>query len=284
MRDVVDIARAQLFALLRRPAVWTVVAAMAVLNQVFGYLIPYLSYRSGDSTGFDAGQSPEQLLAATSPDQLVPNTTGGFPIFAGALALALGALVAGSEFGWGTVKTLFTQRPGRLAVAAGHLVALAVWIVGTVALLFVLSAASSVVIASVEDTSMTFPPAGHVTIGVLGGSLVLLVWAVVGATLAVAVRGVALPIGLGVVWALGVENLVSAVASSVLPALRPIRDLLPGVNAGSLVAAMTPEMVGPAAPGVSEAVGSGRALVTMTAYLLVACTATAVLLRRRDVT
>jgi ABC-2 type transport system permease protein len=284
VRDVRDIARAQLHALVRRPAVWTVVAAMAVLNQVFGYLIPYLSYRSGDTTGFDAGQSPRQLLAATAPDQLVPNTTGGFPIFAGALALALGALVAGSEFGWGTVKTLLTQGPGRLAVAAGHLAALTVWIVGTVVLLFALSAVSSVVIAWVEGTSISFPSAGHMAVGVLGGSLVLLVWAVLGAVLAVAVRGVALPIGLGIVWALGVENLVSAMASSVLSALQPIRDLLPGVNAGSLVAAMTPEMVGSPAPGVSETVGSGRALATLAAYLLVACAATAVLVRRRDVT
>ena len=51
-------------------------------------------------------------------------------------------------------------------------------------------------------------------------------------------RGVALPIGLGVVWVLGIENLVSGMAESVLSALQPLRDVLPGVNAGSLVTAV----------------------------------------------
>ena len=59
-----------------------------------------------------------QLLASTLPDQLVANMLGGFPVFAGALALVFGALVFGSEYGWGTVKTLLTQRPGRGAVLA----------------------------------------------------------------------------------------------------------------------------------------------------------------------
>ena len=71
----------------------------------------------------------------------------------------------------------------------------------------------------------------------------LLMWAALGAVLGVALRGVALPIGLGVVWVLGVENLVSAMAGSVLTALQPLRDVLPGVNAGSLVAAVMPARV-----------------------------------------
>lgn len=283
MRDVASIARAQLVALAKRPSVWTIVAAMAVLNQVFSYLIPYLSYRTGDTSGFDQGQTPAQLLAATAPDQIVPNTTGGFPIFAGALALALGALVAGGDYGWGTVKTLLTQGPGRLTVASGHLAALVLWIVGTVVLLFGLSAVSSLAIASAEGLDTAFPSVGHVVSGVLGGSLVLLAWALIGAALAVGVRGVALPIGLGVVWALGVENLVSAMAGSVLTTLQPLRDVLPGVNGGSLVAAMTPEMVGSPAPGVSETVGGGRAVATLAAYVLLACAVASVLIRRRDV-
>ena len=44
--------------------------------------------------------------------------------------------------------------------------------------------------------------------------------------------------------ALGIENLVSAMAGTMLSALEPIRDVLPGVNAGSLVAALTPERIG----------------------------------------
>ena len=40
----------------------------------------------------------------------------GFPFFGGVLALMLGVLTLGSEYGWGTLRTLFTQGPGRLRV------------------------------------------------------------------------------------------------------------------------------------------------------------------------
>ena len=119
MSEVIDVTRAELFKLVRRPAAWTLLAAAAVLSQVFGYLIPYLSYAGG--TAPDRWRAPrrDSILASTLPDQIVANTLGGFPVFAGALALVFGALVFGSEYGWGTVKTLLTQRPGRIAVLGG---------------------------------------------------------------------------------------------------------------------------------------------------------------------
>jgi hypothetical protein len=52
------------------------------------------------------GGDPGQILADVLPGRLVPNTLGGFPMFAGAIALIVGALVAGSEYGWGTLKTI----------------------------------------------------------------------------------------------------------------------------------------------------------------------------------
>lgn len=280
---VVDVTRAQLFALVRRPAAWTIVAAMAVLNQVFSFLIPYLSYRSSDTSGFDEGATPQQLLDGTLPAQIVPNTLGGFPVFAGALALALGALVLGSEYGWGTFKTIVTQRPTRVSVLAGQVLAVVTFVAGAVALLFVLSAATSTAIAVGEARSAALPGATHLLEGYLGGVLVLSAWAGLGAALAVVLRSVALPIGLGIVWALGIENLVSAMADSMLTALQPLRDVFPGVNAGSLVAALTPEQVGPAAPGVAETVSGGRALTTLVLYVVVAAAAAAWFNRRRDV-
>ena len=62
-----DVVRAELFKLVRRPAAWVLLAAAAVLNQIFSYLIPYLSYRSGDPSALRGGSTPEQLLASTLP-------------------------------------------------------------------------------------------------------------------------------------------------------------------------------------------------------------------------
>src|SRR5215510_10578080 len=118
---VLSTAAAELLKLARRPAAWVLLAAAAILNLIFAYLIPYLSYSSGGGGGMSDGATPQQQLASTLPDQLVANTISGFAVFAGALAL-----VFGSEYGWGTVKTMLTQRAGRATVLFGQLAALAV--------------------------------------------------------------------------------------------------------------------------------------------------------------
>ena len=95
--------RAEILKLVKWPAMWVLAAVLLVLAQVFGYLIPYVGYRSGGGSGFAAGQTAAQLLADVLPSRLVPNTLGGFPLFAGAIALVIGALSVGSEYGWKTL-------------------------------------------------------------------------------------------------------------------------------------------------------------------------------------
>lgn len=278
-----DTVRAELFKLRKRPAAWVLLAAAAVLSQVFGYLIPYLAYTTGDSDSFAGRASPQDQLASTLPDQLLINTIGGFPVFAGALALVLGALMFGGEYGWGTVKTMLTQGPGRGSVLAGQLVALGVALVIGVAVLTVLSAATTTGIALAENQPLDWPSVGGLAGGLGAGWLVLMMWATLGAMLGVTLRSVALPIGLGVVWVLGVENLVSAMATSVLTALQPVRDVLPGVNAGSLVAAVMPAQVTEPPPGVTASVSEPRALLTLGMYVVVCAAVAAWTSRRRDV-
>jgi ABC-type transport system involved in multi-copper enzyme maturation permease subunit len=204
-------------------------------------------------------------------------------VFAGALALVLGALMFGGEYGWGTVKTMLTQRPGRGSVLAGQLMALAVALVIGVAVLTALSAATTTGIALAENQPLDWPSAGGLAGGLAAGWLVLMMWATLGAMLGVTLRSVALPIGLGVVWVLGVENLVSAMATSVLTALQPVRDVLPGVNAGSLVAAVMPAQVTEPPPGVTASVSEPRALLTLGLYVVVCAVVAALTYRRRDV-
>lgn len=284
MSEVVDITRAELFKLVRRPAAWVLLAASILLSQIFGYLIPYMSFRSGSESATNSGgSSPADQLASTLPDQIVGSSIGGYPVFAGALALVLGALVFGSEHGWGTVKTLFTQRPGRLAVLGGQGIALAVAVVVGVLAMFTMSALSSTTIALSEGQPMEWPGPAALAEGIAIGSLILLMWAFIGAALGTVLRSVALPIGLGVVWALGVENLISAMSGAVLTGLQPLRDVLPGVNAGSLAAAAMPDRPIPTPPGVSTNVADTRALITIGCYLVICLAFAMWTTRRRDV-
>src|SRR5919106_820879 len=174
---VLSTAAAELLKLVRRPAAWVLLAAAAILNQVFAYVVPYLSYTSGDGGGMSDGATPQQLLASTLPDQLVANTIGGFAVFAGALALVLGALMFGGEYGWGTVKTMLMQRAGRGSVLVGQLTALAVAIAVGLLAMFGVGALTSTGIALAEDQAMNWPGSMDLVQGYGYGWLILMTWA-----------------------------------------------------------------------------------------------------------
>lgn len=277
-----DVMRAELFKLRKRPSVWTLLGAAIVLNQIFGYVVPYMAYTSGDENGFVGDVPREATLAGMMPDQIVTNTLGAFPVFAGALALVLGAIVAGGEHGFGTVKTLLIQRPGRIAAVTGQLGALVVAVAIGVAVLFVLGFASAASIGLAEGVALPWPSVQTIAEGYGAGVLIMSMWAMLGAMLGTTMRSVALPIGLGVVWVLGVELLISSMAS-LLGGLQTVREAMPGVNAGSVVSKWLEAGLGEAPPGVESVVSVDRGLLTLTAYLVIGAAVTLVVSKRRDV-
>ncbi len=276
--------RAELLKLRKRSAVWVLFGAGLVLSLIFGYLLPYLSYVTGDDNQQTDGIPRSEVLRGLLPERVLDNTIGGFPVFAGALALVLGAIVIGGEYTWGTLKTILTQRPGRVSLLAGQLLGLftmlAVWVLG----IFAACSLCSIAIAAGEGAPMSWPGPLELLEGLAGGWLVLTMWCLAGAVLAVAFRNVALPIGLGVVWILGIETLLAGVVSSLLPDLEVLSDVMPGANAGALVFSVTGMTAADAPPGVRDAVSGDRALLTMLGYAVVFIALAAVTTRRRDVT
>jgi ABC-2 type transport system permease protein len=277
--------KAEILKLRKRPATWILLGVVLALTQLFGYILPYSSWLTSDQNFRTQGLDPQAVLAGTLPGELVPTSLGGFPVFAGALALILGALAAGSEYGWGTMQTALTQRPSRLGTYGGKLLALAASTLFIVLATLVLNATVASVIAIVESRPLDYPSLAELAKGIGAGWLIMGMWCGLGALLGFAFRGVALPIGLGVVWVLAVESLVSAVAGSLLTGLRPLRDVLPGVNAGSLVWSLAPGggASGEAPPGVIDAVTGGRATLALAIYVAAFAAAGAWLVRRRDV-
>ncbi|EAQ00474.1 hypothetical protein JNB_09884 [Janibacter sp. HTCC2649] len=279
------VTRAELSKLARRPAAWALVGTAVALNQIFAYVIPYFAYR-GDTTGdfADGGSTPEQLLAGMMPASLVANTVGAFAVFVGALALVLGALVTGTEHTGGTLKTLLTQRPGHAAVVIGQVLAVIAAVgVGIVGLALT-GALSAVVVGLAEGQTLVWTSVGDLASGLGAGWAILAMWGAIGAALGALLRAVAMPIGLGVVWILAIENLITAVSRSTLTSLAGLRDVLPGVNAGSLIGSILPSNGGAeGAPGVNTLVDGSRGLVTVLVYLVVAVVAAAFVTSRRDV-
>lgn len=279
MRHVLS---AELLKLRKRPATWIIAGVWLAMNLTFGYLIPYLIYRSGSSPGPDNAE----FLASVLPASLVTTVLAGYPLFGGALVLILGALMTGGEYGFGTLKTLLTQRPRRLAVLGGALAALAVVVLALVVASFVLSAGASSVIGAIESATGAFPPAAELARGLAAGWLILGMWALLGALAGIAFRSTALAVGLSLVWALVIENLIRGFAS-LLDVFDTAQRALPGVNAGSLVAALGAIGQGEGAsgtPGVDAVVGGTQAVVVLACYAAGFVLIAGLLLTRRDVT
>jgi ABC-type transport system involved in multi-copper enzyme maturation permease subunit len=269
---------AELLVVRKRSSTWILLGIWSVLAVLFAYVIPYVEYRNGSEPG--------QTLAELLPERFAGNLVGGFPFFGGVFALMLGVLALGSEYGWGTLKTLFIQREGRLSVFGAKLVALGAVLVPFTVVVFALGAGASYVVAAREGGAVDWPSAWLVVRAMGAGWLILAVWASFGLLLAAVSRGTSLAIGIGILYALVIEGLISAFADSV-SFLEPVTEFFLRANAYSLVKAVGLS-VGDAAgngPGAFSGpyVATGQALLVLVAYMAGFLLLSGLLLRRRDV-
>jgi len=281
---------AELLKIRKRPATWILALVWFILIVLFGYLFTYSFAANPPDRPED--QPPqvqqqeeafnEQILNGLLPENLLENlfANGVFSLGA-AIVLILGAMAAGSEYSWGTMKTSLTQRPGRLGMLSGKALALALFIVLFVLLGLAAGAMSSYTVALLEDASINWPPLEELAKAAGVGVLTFGAWGFLGFALGMLFRGTALAIGLGLAWALAVENTI---------ALLPIesdwwesfRRLTLGENTssvGSIFGSPNPSF------GIPETlVEPERAAITLGLYVAVFAVVSLVLLLRRDVT
>jgi ABC-2 type transport system permease protein len=229
-----------------------------------------------------AGDRRAVNILTLYPDQLVNNVMGAaFPLGA-AMAIVVGAIYAGSEFSWGTVKTMFTQGPGRLTVWAGRLVVFTAWMGIMTLVLFVIGAASSVVVASFQGHSISWPAAVDVAKGIGAIWLVFAANGAIGLALGVLIRQSAAALGIGLIYVLAVEVLAVRFIDSINSgAYKWITDLFVNQNATALTQSFTSPVFGPASPQV---IGAEHAVLVLVAYAVGLAVVAASLLRVRDVT
>jgi ABC-2 type transport system permease protein len=192
----------------------------------------------------------------------------------------------GSEYGWGTLKTLFTQRPGRLRVLAAKLAALGIVLIPFVLSLFAAGAVASYVIAQIEDAPASWPSAWLLVRAMAAGWLILAVWAALGVLLGVITRGTSLAIGVGILYALVIEGLLSAFADSV-SLLEPLTNVFLRANGYSIAAALgaSVESIEASGPGSfgGPFVAGGQAVAVLAAFVACFLALSGWLLLRRDV-
>jgi ABC-2 type transport system permease protein len=272
-----DSIRAELLIMRKRTSTWILLGLWATLALVFAYAVPYATFLNG---------SAPDALSDVLPGNLVESLMGGFPFFGGVLALMLGVLTFGSDYGWGTLKTLFMQRPGRMRVFAAKLVALAAAVAAMVLVVYVFGVLASYTIAIVEGADLAPPSAWLVIRGLAAGWLILAVWAAFGAVLAVVSRGTSLAVGIGILYALVIEGLLSALATQV-NVLDRLVEFFVRANGYSLVVALgvTSDDARDNGPGSFRGpfVDGEQALLVLGVYGAFFLLVAGWLLRRRDV-
>jgi ABC-2 type transport system permease protein len=275
-------ARAELLRLRKWPAVWVTIGAWLALTVMFGFLFNYVSYKTGDTSFSNEGVSAQSLLDEILPANVPHVLIQGMPMFGGALMLVLGALVAGNGYGWGTWKTVFTQGPARPAVVLGSVGALTVFVVATVLASLALCFGLALLVAGVESQTVVWPSFSDLARSTGAGFMVMETSALLGFLLGTVARGPALSVGLGLVWALVVENLLRGVGQLLGP-VEAFTKILPGTAGGSLVGSIVGTGGADPTPGVLDTLSGRTAVIVLAAYLVLTPLLAGWLITRRDV-
>jgi ABC-2 type transport system permease protein len=151
---------------------------------------------------------------------------------------------------------------------------------------FATGALASSAIALSEGADFAGPSAWLVIRGLAAGWLILAAWAALGAMLAVVSRGTSLAIGIGILYALVIEGLLSALATQV-SLLDRVVEFFIRANAYSLATSLgvSPDEVNDNGPGSFRGpfVDGEQALLVLGLYLAAFVVVAGWLLRRRDV-
>jgi ABC-2 type transport system permease protein len=279
----------EFFKTRKRPATWILASVWSLVVVFVGYVLFYAIASASPPQNIPQEQRAQQEAFADSvmtrllPENILDNLFAASGVFStgGAVLLILGALAVGSEFGWGTLKTSLTQRPGRLGIVGGKAITLALF-----AMLFALiglgaGALSSLVVAGIEGVPVEWPTFGELARGFGAGTLIFAAYGFFGFALAAIFRGTALAIGLGLAWILVVETTIGAIPTE-NPIVEGIRSVLLGESFLALSGAFAS---GPSdfAAAPEPLVEPGRAVITLLAYIVVFVIISALLLKRRDV-
>jgi ABC-2 type transport system permease protein len=279
--NVMASLRAELLKLRKRPAVWILLLLLAAAVLLFGYVLLYAIATQTPGEAATAGLDDSAIISQLRPDNLPSQVLAIVSGFGGALGLVLGALIAGSEYGWQTVKTMTTQRPQRLALITGRLLAVLV-VCATLTLAAFLGGAAGTALLSLVRPAQSAAPALLAVVSAFGAAVLIIgVWCAIGFCLATLFRGTGWAIGLGLIYTFAVESVLGLLPLQGRAADIVARALIDN-NAAALAAAVSANA--PAAFGVPTVdIAVPQAVAVLLAYVAVAVLLATTVFVRRDI-
>jgi ABC-2 type transport system permease protein len=269
--------KSELRKIQRRPA-FLIAAGLIAGIVVLVYAVNY--YQGWHPSSGHQAQA-NALLASLYPEQLVPNIIGAaFPLGA-AMAIVLGALLTGSEYSWGTMKTVLTQGPGRLTTTAGRVVAFEIYMVVWTIILFAVGAVCSFIVASVDSHVSVWPAAIDIAKGMGATLLLLACYGAMGMAFGFLFRQAAVALGVALVYFLMLEQIVVRFLDGFNNGQYSwLADWTDAQNAQSLIESFTTTLLG---RPVTPAVTADHALLVLAVYVVALLGAGGLMLQRRDV-
>lgn len=277
---------AELRKTLKRPAVWVCLAVLVLLMVGIYYALVWFVYSHPPPNfqqSLPRGTRVADLKASLYPLHFHRQVAGFSSSLGGAMALVLGVLSVGSEYGWNTFKTVFTQRPGRLTVLAAKFACLALLMLLLAVVMMAAGALASLALAALDGADLAFPAAWTIVEAGLATWLMYCVWAGFGALLAFAFRQSALAIGLGLVYVVLVEGLLFQVLGLTgADWVRKVEQWFPAANTTGLAQSFGRVVQGAAQPATPVVTGT-HAVIVLLVYAAAFVAGSAAFLKLRDV-
>ncbi len=274
---------AELLKIRKRWAIRILVVIFVLVLVLLSYVLSYTIYKNPPprfGENLPRGTTIADLLSALYPPNFHRVALSGAGGLGAAIAIILGVLVAGSEYGWGTYKTIFTQKPSRLTVWLAKFVALVLVSLFLAVLVMVAAAVTSAVLASIDGQALSWPDAWTVVRATGAEWLILVVWTGFGVLLAVLSQQSALAIGIGLVYVLVVEGIIFGIFGS-NPTLQNFEKFFPGANVTALADAFGPPIRGRFG-GRPALVDPTQAVIVLVAFAAAFLVISSVLIVRRD--
>ena len=280
--------RAELLVLRKWPLAWGLLLVTPAYLLLFDYLAELISYLVLTPAEYASYGNPGEAFASLTPSQFNIIAVNQFDLSGGTVPLiVLGAILAGDDWGRGTITTAMLQRSGRVRTFAGQALALVAAVTASVLASFAVAAAASVVIGKAEARPLTPYLAAMQPNLVLAKSagaalLVALTYAMLGLFLGTACRSGAGAMAVALLWTVIIENNLWDLALQFPHGmLRTISDLTPAAAANT-VTGLFGDPGGGATSQNYLTVSTPAAVVTLLAYLTAALILAMVIVRRRD--
>jgi ABC-2 type transport system permease protein len=279
--------RAELLVLRKSKVAWALVLTTPMLTLITIYLFQFLEYLGDTPALYVQEGTPAQTLPSLLPIQF--NIQAVEQVGITVPFIVLGAVIAGGDWGRGTIKTSLLAGPGRARTFAGQAAAIGIACAVSVLLSFAVAAAASAAIRAYAGPlapgaagNDAFPPGIVIAESVGAGLLIAVTYGALGIALGTLCRSAAGGVAAALAWYFLIDVDLSDLSIDAGPVVQHIYNAFPEASVTTLFF-MFGSSGGGATSATYQPVAHHAAVAIMLGYTAVFLSLALVLVRRRDI-